>query len=600
MGEKLQFTELDQYLFGQGTHYDIYKKLGAHQSVEDGKKGMSFAVWAPHAASVFVIGTFNSWNETANQMEKLGPGGIYKTFIPDVGLGELYKFLIITPDGRKLYKADPFANQGEVRPGTASVTTDITNFKWSDSKWIEERNAQDPEKAPVAIYECHIGSWMKHPETEDGFYNYREFADRIVEYLKKLKYTHIELMGIAEHPFDGSWGYQNTGFFAPTSRYGTPAQLKLLIDKLHHAGIGAIMDFVPVHFAVDSYGLAKYDGTHLYEYPHSAVGESEWGSYNFIHSRREVRCFLQSAADYWLTEFHFDGLRMDAVSRLIYWQGDPARGVNGDTLEFLKNMNRGLKARHPSALLIAEDSTAYPGVTRPVDEGGLGFDYKWDLGWMHDTLEFCQTQPDLRPRDHGKLLWSMHYFSNEHYLLPLSHDEVVHGKAAIVQKMWGADEKDKYAQARTMYLYMFAHPGKKLNFMGNELGQLYEWNEAGTLDGALAERPFHLFFHSLCRTYRDNPALHCDYAPDSFSWADSRADVPSLIGMVRRGHGETLLALCNFGSDPAVYDGPLGDAPSLLLHTDLIEFGGDTEEGELNTELPLILPPYSGMLLRIE
>ena len=231
------------------------------------------------------------------------------------------------------------------------------------------------------------------------------------------------------------------------------------------------MDFVPVHFAVDSYGLARYDGTPLYEYPHSAVGESEWGSYNFIHSRREVRCFLQSAANYWLEEFHFDGLRMDAVSRLIYWQGDPQRGVNGDTLDFLKNMNRGLKARHPSALLIAEDSTAYPGVTRPVDEGGLGFDYKWDLGWMHDTLEYCQTQPDMRPRDRGKLLWSMHYFANEHYLLPLSHDEVVHGKAAIVQKMWGADEKDKYAQARTMYLYMFAHPGKKLNFMGNELGQ---------------------------------------------------------------------------------------------------------------------------------
>ena len=359
------------------------------------------------------------------------------------------------------------------------------------------------------------------------------------------------------------------------------------------------MDFVPVHFAVDSYGLAKYDGTPLYEYPHSAVGESEWGSYNFIHSRREVRCFLQSAANYWLEEFHFDGLRMDAVSRLIYWQGDPQRGVNGDTLDFLKNMNRGLKARHPSALLIAEDSTAYPGVTRPVDEGGLGFDYKWDLGWMHDTLEYCQTQPDMRPRDRGKLLWSMHYFANEHYLLPLSHDEVVHGKAAIVQKMWGADEKDKYAQARTMYLYMFAHPGKKLNFMGNELGQLYEWNEAGTLDGALADRPFHRFFHSLCRTYRDNSALHADYAPDSFAWAENRMDEPSLFGLVRRGGGETLLALCNFGDAPAVYDGELGEAPVLLLHTDMTEFGGDTEESDLNLEKPLILPPYSGMLLRI-
>ena len=411
----------------------------------------------------------------------------------------------------------------------------------------------------------------------------------------------MEFLPLSEHPFDGSWGYQNTGFFAPTSRYGTPAQLKLLIDKLHHAGIGAIMDFVPVHFAVDSYGLAKYDGTHLYEYPHSAVGESEWGSYNFIHSRREVRCFLQSAADYWLTEFHFDGLRMDAVSRLIYWQGDPARGVNGDTLEFLKNMNRGLKARHPSALLIAEDSTAYPGVTRPVDEGGLGFDYKWDLGWMHDTLEFCQTQPDLRPRDHGKLLWSMHYFGNEHYLLPLSHDEVVHGKAAIVQKMWGADECDKYAQARVMYLYMFTHPGKKLNFMGNELGQLYEWSEAGTLDWALAERPFHRFFHSLCKTYVENPALHADYAPDNFRWAKNHADAPCVFGMERRANGETLLALCNFADSEQKFTASLPKF-TILLDSNAAEFGGTGETLAVSRKDSLCtvaLPRYSAVLLKL-
>ena len=317
--ETVYISEADQYLFAQGTHYDIYKKLGAHQSVEDGKKGMSFAVWAPHAASVFVIGTFYSWNETANQMEKLGPGGIYKTFIPDVGLGELYKFLIITPDGRKLYKADPFANQGEVRPGTASVTTDITNFKWSDSKWIEERSAQDPEKAPVAIYECHIGSWMKHPETEDGFYNYREFADRIVEYLKKLKYTHIELMGIAEHPFDGSWGYQVTGYYAPTSRYGTPEDFAYLVNKLHRNKIGVILDWVPAHFPKDAHGLADFDGEALFEYPDPRMGEHpEWGTKVFNYAKSEVKGFLITNALYWIKEFHVDGLRVDAVASMLY------------------------------------------------------------------------------------------------------------------------------------------------------------------------------------------------------------------------------------------------------------------------------------------
>ena len=594
--------ELDQYLFGQGTHYEIYKKMGAH-FVKDGKKsGVYFAVWAPHAKSVAVIGEFNGWSEDANVMKRQEPLGIYTAFVPEAQLGQLYKYCIETQTGDKLYKADPFANSAELRPGTASRIADISHLKWSDSVWMKHRAEWDFHSSPISIYEAHIGSWMRHPGREDeGFYSYREFAHAATDYIKKMGYTHIELMGISEYPFDGSWGYQNTGFFAPTSRYGTPAQLKMLIDKLHHAGIGAIMDFVPVHFAVDSYGLAKYDGTHLYEYPHSAVGESEWGSYNFIHSRREVRCFLQSAADYWLTEFHFDGLRMDAVSRLIYWQGDPARGVNGDTLEFLKNMNRGLKARHPSALLIAEDSTAYPGVTRPVDDGGLGFDYKWDLGWMHDTLEFCQTQPDLRPRDHGKLLWSMHYFSNEHYLLPLSHDEVVHGKAAIVQKMWGADECDKYAQARVMYLYMFTHPGKKLNFMGNELGQLYEWSEAGTLDWALAERPFHRFFHSLCKTYVENPALHADYAPDNFRWAENHADAPCVFGMERRANGETLLALCNFADSEQKFTASLPKF-TILLDSNAAEFGGTGETLAVSRKDSLCtvaLPRYSAVLLKL-
>ena len=582
-------------LYHSGSLTDGWRLFGAHPATEGDVHGWWFNVWAPHAKAVSVVGDFNGWDLTVDPLTQKGE--FWQGFLPDLPVYTSYKYAITGEDGRVHYKADPYGFHTETRPGTASKLYDIEHFSWTDEDF--RRNKQPVYHQPLNIYEVHLGSWRKHENGE--FLDYRDMARQLAAYVKEMGYTHVELMGIAEHPYDGSWGYQNTGFFAPTSRYGTPAQLKLLIDKLHHAGIGAIMDFVPVHFAVDSYGLAKYDGTHLYEYPHSAVGESEWGSYNFIHSRREVRCFLQSAADYWLTEFHFDGLRMDAVSRLIYWQGDPARGVNGDTLEFLKNMNRGLKARHPSALLIAEDSTAYPGVTRPVDEGGLGFDYKWDLGWMHDTLEFCQTQPDLRPRDHGKLLWSMHYFGNEHYLLPLSHDEVVHGKAAIVQKMWGADECDKYAQARVMYLYMFTHPGKKLNFMGNELGQLYEWSEAGTPDWALAERPFHRFFHSLCKTYVENPTLHADYAPDNFRWAENHADAPCVFGMERRANGETLLALCNFADSEQEFTASLPKF-TILLDSNAAEFGGTGETLAVSRKDDLCtvaLPRYSAVLLKL-
>lgn len=584
---------MNQHQFFTGEIFDAYRWFGAHieQNV------VAFRTFAPNASRITLTGACNGWTET--DLVQDGRSGFWSVSVPDARAGQFYKYRIYGPDGSVTEHCDPYGFAMELRPACCSIITDLEEYRFTDEAWMNSRTAS-PD-APLNIYEMHLGSWMRNPDDANGWYTYDEIARRLIPYLQENGYTHVEFLPLSEHPFDGSWGYQNTGFFAPTSRYGTPAQLKLLIDKLHHAGIGAIMDFVPVHFAVDSYGLAKYDGTHLYEYPHSAVGESEWGSYNFIHSRREVRCFLQSAADYWLTEFHFDGLRMDAVSRLIYWQGDPARGVNGDTLEFLKNMNLGLKARHPSALLIAEDSTAYPGVTRPVDEGGLGFDYKWDLGWMHDTLEFCQTQPDLRPRDHGKLLWSMHYFSNEHYLLPLSHDEVVHGKAAIVQKMWGADECDKYAQARVMYLYMFTHPGKKLNFMGNELGQLYEWSEAGTLDWALAERPFHRFFHSLCKTYVENPALHADYAPDNFRWAENHADAPCVFGMERRANGETLLALCNFADSEQKFTASLPKF-TILLDSNAAEFGGTGETLAVSRKDSLCtvaLPRYSAVLLKL-
>lgn len=583
---------MDKQAFFDGQVFDAYRWFGAHI----GERSVVFRTFAPNAARITVTGAFNGWSE--RDMTQDGRSGFWSLSAESANPGQLYKYRVYAGDGTVTEHCDPYGFAMELRPACCSVITDLDEYRFTDDEWMRTRTASPG--APLNIYEMHLGSWRRKADGPDGWYRYDELADLLIPYLRRHGFTHVEFLPLAEHPFDGSWGYQNTGFFAPTSRYGSPAQLKMLIDRLHHAGIGAIMDFVPVHFAVDSYGLAKFDGTPLYEYPHAAVGESEWGSYNFIHSRREVRCFLQSAANYWLEEFHFDGLRMDAVSRLIYWQGDPARGVNGDTLDFLKNMNSGLKARHPSVLLIAEDSTPFPGVTRPVSEGGLGFDYKWDLGWMHDTLEYFQTQPDLRPRDHGKLQWSMHYFYNEHYLLPLSHDEVVHGKAAIAQKMWGADLDDKYAQARAFYLYMFAHPGKKLNFMGNELGLRYEWSEAAELDWTQDDTPFHRFFAALGQLYLDHPALHCDYAPDSFRWADGDA-AHCLYAFERRCTDECLLAVFNLSDAPLTYSVP--SASTVLLHTGWERFGGSAKGNtysfiEKSDPHPLELPKFSGVLLR--
>ena len=596
--ETVYISEADQYLFAQGTHYDIYKKLGAHQSVEDGKKGMSFAVWAPHAASVFVIGTFNSWNETANQMEKLGPGGIYKTFIPDVGLGELYKFLIITPDGRKLYKADPFANQGEVRPGTASVTTDITNFKWSDSKWIEERSAQDPEKAPVAIYECHIGSWMKHPDTEDGFYNYREFADRIVEYLKKLKYTHIELMGIAEHPFDGSWGYQVTGYYAPTSRYGTPEDFAYLVNMLHRNKIGVILDWVPAHFPKDAHGLADFDGEALFEYPDPRMGEHpEWGTKVFNYAKSEVKGFLITNALYWIKEFHVDGLRVDAVASMLYLdygkeEGQWVRNKYGDNknleaIEFFKHINTLILGRNHGAVMIAEESTAWPKVTGPVEEDGLNFSYKWNMGWMHDFLDYMKLDPYFRKNNHHKMTFAMSYNASEHYILVLSHDEVVHLKCSMLNKMPGLG-RDKFQNLMAGYAFMLGHPGKKLLFMGQEFAQLQEWSEERELDWYLLENPDHKHMQdwvkALLHLYQKNPCLYeLDGNWDGFEWINADDADRSIYSFVRKSKDgkNNMLFVCNFTpvARPDYRVGvPKKKTYKLVLDSDAAEFGGEGVE----------------------
>lgn len=587
---------MDKQEFFDGKVFDAWRWFGAH--IKD--QSVVFRVFAPNAAKITVTGAFNDWKE--DELTQDGRSGFWEVCVPDARPGQFYKYRITTRSGTVVEHCDPYGFAMELRPGCCSVITDSDAYQFTDADWMSTRTAA--LDAPLNIYELHLGSWRRNPANENGWYRYDEIADLLIPYLHENGFTHVEFLPLSEHPFDSSWGYQNTGFFAPTSRYGTPAQLKLLIDQLHHAGIGAIMDFVPVHFAVDSYGLALFDGTPLYEYPHPDVGESEWGSCNFIHSRREVRCFLQSAANYWLEEFHFDGLRMDAVSRLIYCHGEPARGVNGDTLDFLKNMNAGLKARHPSALLIAEDSTAFPGVTRPVSEGGLGFDYKWDLGWMHDTLNYMQTPPDERADRRGQLLFSMEYFPNEHYLLPLSHDEVVHGKAAIVQKMWGAALTDKYAQARAFYLYMFAHPGKKLNFMGNELGLRVEWSENAEPDWTYADGPFHAFFCALGKVYCAHPALHGDYAANSFRWLPTDEDAPCVFAWERRSAEEHLIAVCNFSDKPYVFSSPDSNA-DILLHTDWERFGGQTKENQesfiLNSDnFSLILSKFSAVLLKIE
>ena len=492
-GEKVFISEADEYLFAQGTHYDIYKKLGAHPSVERGKKGTYFAVWAPHAAQVHVTGSFNGWDETKDEMKKKGPGGIYELFIPGVGCGEMYKFLITTQDGRKLYKADPFANHAELRPGTASITTDLSRIRWSDSVWMEERAKKDMNKEPMAIYECHIGSWMKHPDgTEDGFYNYREFADRLVAYLKEVKFTHVELMGIAEHPFDGSWGYQVTGYYAPTSRYGTPEDFAYLVNTLHRNKIGVILDWVPAHFPRDAHGLAEFDGQALYEHPDPRRGEHpDWGTKIFNYGMNEVKNFLIANALFWIKEFHVDGLRVDAVASMLYldygkkdgeWLPNQYGGnKNLEAIEFFKHLNSVIRGAFPGVMTIAEESTAWPLVTGEIEKGGLYFSYKWNMGWMHDFCEYMKLDPYFRKNNHYAMTFAMSYNNAENYILPLSHDEVVHLKCSMVNKMPGY-RVDKYANLRAGYAYMFGHEGKKLLFMGQEFAQEREWSEARELD----------------------------------------------------------------------------------------------------------------------
>ena len=557
-------TDWDQYLFGQGNHYEIYKKLGAHLTEKDGVAGTYFAVWAPRAKSVKLIGDFNNWDGKDHVMTRLEPLGIYDIFVPGIGEGATYKYLIDGADGNLHYKCDPYGFSAEMRPGTASRVADLS-YKWKDSKWMEDRAQKDTEKMPVSIYEVHLGSWKKHPHEEDepGFYTYEELADELVNYVKEMGYTHVELMGIAEHPFDGSWGYQVTGYFAPTSRYGTPQQFKKLIDAFHKAKIGVILDWVPAHFPRDAHGLANFDGYPLYEYPDPRKGEHpDWGTKIFNYEMNEVKNFLISNALYWMEEFHIDGLRVDAVASMLYldygkqdgqWVANKYGGNNNlEAIEFFKHLNSCLLGKYPGTMMIAEESTAWPKVTDKPENDGLGFSYKWNMGWMHDFLEYMKLDPYFRKNNHNKMTFAASYMTSENYILVLSHDEVVHLKCSMINKMPGYPD-DKFANLKAGYAFMMGHPGKKLLFMGQEFAQYQEWSEARELDWFLLSEEKHQqmqgWVKELLHIYKKHPCLYAlDRSYDGFQWINPDDADRSIFSFVRYNEEKkkSLLFIMNF------------------------------------------------------
>lgn len=595
------FTELDRYLFGQGTHYDIYKKMGAHPTVQDGVKGVCFDLWAPNANRVWIIGSFNNWNETADEMKRLEPEtmGIYELFIPGLTEGALYKYLIETKDGRRLYKADPFANYAELRPGNASCVTDIMTFKWSDKKWLDERAKQSTFERPMAIYEVHPGSWRRHPNREDdGFYTYKDLEKYLIPYVKEMGYTHIELMGISEYPFDGSWGYQVTGYYAPTSRYGTPKEFAHFINECHKNKIGVILDWVPAHFPKDAHGLAEFDGTCLYEYADTRKGEHpDWGTKIFDYAKTEVKNFLIGSALLWIEHYHIDGLRVDAVASMLYldygkndgqWVANKYGGnENLEAIEFFKHINTLITGRNKGAVMIAEESTAWPKVTGNVEDGGLNFTYKWNMGWMHDFLSYMKLDPYFRKHNHNKMTFAMSYNEAEKYILVLSHDEVVHLKCSLINKMPGLGI-DKFRNLMVAYAYMMGHPGKKLLFMGQEFAQLQEWSEERELDWYLLDNPDHKHMQNwvkaLLHIYQKNPAMYqLDHSWDGFEWINADDADRSIFSFVRKSKDgkNNLLFVCNFTPvERADYrvGVPKKKMYKLLLDSDAAEFGGTGAE----------------------
>ena len=598
-----EIGELDHYLFGQGTHYEIYKKLGAHIVNDGEKQGVYFAVWAPHAEKVSVVGEFNDWDADKNPMKREEPLGIYTCFVPDVQEGALYKYCIQTYKGDHIYKADPFANYAELRPGNASKVTDISALRWTDSKWMERRLTWDHHKEPMSIYEAHIGSWKRHPGREDdGFYTYREFAKAATEYIKEMGYTHIELMGIAEYPFDGSWGYQVTGYYAPTSRYGTPEDFAYMIDYFHKNKIGVILDWVPAHFPKDAHGLADFDGTPTFEYADPRKGEHpDWGTKVFDYGKSEVQNFLIANALFWIEHYHVDGLRVDAVASMLYLDYGKEKGQwvpnkygsneNLEAIEFFKHLNSVVLGRNPGVVMIAEESTAWPKVTAPAEYDGLGFSLKWNMGWMHDFTEYMKLDPYFRKGCHNQMTFAMSYAYSEKYVLVLSHDEVVHLKCSMLNKMPGLGF-DKFANLKVGYAFMMGHVGKKLLFMGQDFAQLQEWSEARELDWFLLAEDWHRqlqeFTKDLLHLYKKNKAMYeLDCSPEGFEWVNADDAERSIYSFIRysKDGKKNLLFVCNFTPmERTEYrvGVPRRKQYKLILDSDEKKYGG---EGKVRPEI---------------
>ena len=598
--------------FHEGRSLDAYRHFGAHPE----REGVRFTVYAPNAQAIQVIGSFDDWECEGHEMKKVDERGTWSLYIKGVKVGDSYKYRITQATGRVVDKMDPYAFYSELRPNTASVVEDLSNDSWEDAEWLKSRSKNFDR--PVNIYEVHIGSWMK--EEDEDFVNYRKIAGRLIEYVKENHFTHIELMPLCEYPFDGSWGYQCSGYYSVTSRYGTCHDLMYLVNEAHKAGIGVIMDFVPVHFVKDDFSLSYFDGTALYEYPRAHDADSQWGTANFDLWKEEVRSFLMSAASFWIDAYHFDGLRMDAMSNAIFWHGNKQLGVNEGALDFIKRMNFMLNEKYKGKImLIAEDSTDFPNVTKSTLDGGLGFDYKWDLGWMNDTLNYLKKDPVYRKWHHNNITFSMAYFYSERFLIEFSHDEVVHGKATIINKMWGTYEQ-KFAQLRTLYLYMFTHPGKKLNFMGNELAHWREWDEQKENDWFLLSYPahdaFHKYFALLGELYTEDPTLYeKDYSWESFEWIDADNADKNMFSYLRKGKDKDYVIILNFS--PNMYRHEVFGVASKgsyreIINTEWERFGGTLPEQPQQCHAARVsrnnkpymieadIPPFGGVLLEVQ
>jgi len=625
-----QLSDFDLHLFGEGNHHRIYLKLGAHPGRVDGLDGTRFAVWAPNAERVSVVGAFNLWDGRRHPMHARGGSGVWELFIPGTGAGEAYKYEIRARDGRSLLKSDPYGFAMQLRPGNCSVVAELGGYRWGDHEWLQSRAASDPGSRPVSVYEVHLSSWRRREGRHPPFMNWREAADELIPYVLELGHTHVELMGVSEHPLDESWGYQVTGYYAPTARFGTPRDFMYFVDRCHQAGLGVIMDWVPAHFPRDESGLAGFDGTALYEHADPRLGEHmDWGTKIFNYGRHEVRNFLVANAMYWLEHYHLDGLRVDAVASMLYldYSRKPGEWVpnryggreNLEAIGFLRQLNGTLRHYYPGVLTIAEESTAFPGVTRPLEEGGLGFGMKWNMGWMNDTLRYFSLDPVYRSHEHGLITFSFMYAWSERFMLPLSHDEVVHGKGSLLGKMPG-DDWQKRANLRTLLAYMTAHPGKKLLFMGGELGQHHEWRDDGSLDWGLLADPGHAGLQrclgDLNRLYRDSAALHgSDWDPQGFGWLELHNAAESVFAFRRGrpGSGEPVL-VCLFNLTPVPRAGYRVGVEShgsyeCVFNSDADVYGGSehpmslrlSTEGGVHgfpASLHLTLPPLAAVFYR--